>query len=216
MAKAKQKIIQDGIEYASKEEMWFASYVQELLDKDYLLSATYQPSAFELSTDRCVTSRVIKKNTCNAIGVSLTKKHSYTPDWVLCWAEKANGVFFWTKGREYQNGFFPFRKTLANNFVPFYATEKTNISVVDIKGGFVGRNNSSGVTFSLNQKWVLDKYDIFIQKVVVSLDQKGLFFRTFTPNRVVTDEVYKIKSREGEPKLKYDPRTLEDFINKKK
>jgi len=56
------------------------------------------------------------------------------------------------------------------------------ICLVDVKGGFSnGRSaNSSDITFPINQKWVYDKYGIFVNKAVIN-SKKGLFKEFWAP-----------------------------------
>ena len=62
-----------------------------------------------------------------------------------------------------------------------------NICVVDVKGGFAGHQsrNSSDVTFANNQKWVYDKYKIYVNKVVIAA-KKGLFKNFWAPDAAFT------------------------------
>ena len=56
---------------------------------------------------------------------------------------------------------------------------------------------------------------VFVQKVVVSLCEKSIFYRTFTPRTVVSGEVYKKDYKDkkaGESKLKYKPVLIEHFV----
>ena len=62
------------------------------------------------------------------------------------------------------------------------------------------------------------QYGDFVQKVVISLDEKGLFYRTFTPLTVIENEVYQTNGKtwvRGESKLKYKPKTLDEYIREK-
>lgn len=203
-------------QFDSKEEAQMSLYISELLEKGFLVGATYHPESFELSPVASIEARTGTISSEVVETINLAKKHVYSCDWKLYWADKADGVFFWSRKGLYKKNFFPYRKSHANNFVPFFADN--NISYIDIKGGYVGKSNSSGVTFSINQKWTLQKYGIFVQKIVVSNDEKGLFARTFTPRIVVSSEVYKKDTKDhkiGESKLKYIPLLLEQWIRQK-
>ena len=58
---------------------------------------------------------------------------------------------------------------------------KKKIVFVDVKGSFFGgRNNNSSITFPISQKWVYDKYEIYINKVVPD----KFFKKTFVPKSV--------------------------------
>jgi len=199
-------------EYDSREEILFSYYVTELLEHGWLEHAEYQPASFVLSEDHLVHAYEQKKDKNVPVNVKLARGHKYTADWKLAWSKKADGVFFWHTGGVYKSGFYPYRKARAGNHVPFYATSRQ--TYVDIKGGFIGRNNTSAITFPINQKMLLTE-GVFVQKVVVSLDQKSIFHKTFTPRRVVYEEIYKVDGKHGKKghtKLKYEPKLLEQWL----
>lgn len=202
-------------EFASKEEKLFNYYVNEMIEHGYLKEAIYQPESFELAEDATVFAYEKKKNANEIIYLKLARAKSYTADWRLIWTEKAEGIFCWHEAGIYKVGFYPYRKARADNFIPFFA--RGGVSYVDVKGGFVGRSNTSGITFPVIQKWLLTK-DIFIQKVVASLDSKGIFQRTFTPRNIIRDERYKKDYKEfkaGDSKIKFIPTLIEHFVKNK-
>jgi hypothetical protein len=70
------------------------------------------------------------------------------------------------------------------NFI-FIAQRKTNFSVIDVNGTFAGPHNNSAVTFTLYQKWVYQKYNIYVQKIIPD----NLFKESFTPIKyLLTDK----------------------------
>ena len=206
--------------FASKEEEWFNEYVQELVAEGYIEYFTYQPDSIELAPEASVHARTATKSGRVDESIVLAKKVSYTPDWKIYWSNKAFGMFFWEQDGVYPKHFYPYRKANHDAFIPFYA--ENNVSVIDVKGEFIGRSNTSAITFPILQKWLLSK-GIYVQKVVVSLGEKGLFNRTFTPVKIIHDEVYKndykkngnIVAKAGESKLKYKPIILEQYVNRK-
>lgn len=202
----------ESLIFDSKEEEWFFWYLEELKELGYV-DFKYHPCTFELAPDCAVRASESKRNKKVDKYIKLTKKVSYTPDFKVYWSDKAKGVFTWEILGEYDNNFYPYRKSYHDNFIPFFADN--NISYIDVKGEFVGRNNSSGVTFSIKQAWTLNRYGIFVQKVVVGLSEKGIFYRTFTPDKVIKEKVYKTNSKNwkvGDSMLKYTPVTLKEFI----
>lgn len=203
-------------DFDSKEELLFSYYISELLDKGFLLGAEYQPKSFELSIEATVEALESNKKSETIKSITLMRSHAYRCDWCLKWDDSARGILFWEKGGSYSKNFFPYRKTHAQNFIPFYA--ENNISYIDVKGEAAFNSNNSAITFPVNQKWTLDKFGIFVQKIVVSLSEKGIFARTFTPRSVVVSEVYKVKTKKndvGDSKLKYEPILLEQWIKQK-
>lgn len=199
--------------YDSKEELMFSYYVSELLEGGWLHSAEYHPKSFDISEPRKAFAYVRNGHRNDLVWIELAKKHSYTADWKLVWNPKSAGIFYWETGGVYNKCFYPFNNNFADNFVPFYAQHKSEglVSVIDVKGEFGGSNNTSAITFPINQKVITD---IFVQKVIVSLTIKSIFARTFTPRQVIIDEVYKKDygtHKAGDTKLKYEPRLIEQW-----
>lgn len=54
------------------------------------------------------------------------------------------------------------------------------IIIVDVKGGFIGQRNNSAITFPVLQKWLCDKQDIYVNKVI----PKELFKKTWCPKAI--------------------------------
>ena len=204
-----------NVKYDSKEERYFSYYVDELLEAGYLVSAEYHPTPFELCSETTVLARTTKRNKSVDKSIKLTGKHVYTADWRLIWNMNADVKMYWCEFDEKSE---------------FYSVEVFHelpdgrvraLSHVDVKGGFKGKNNNSAITFPINQKWVMDKFGIFVQKIIVSTDKKSIFAKTFTPKKVVEEEVYKkdnIKRgiKAGDSKLKYKPISLEQYVYNQK
>ena len=53
---------------------------------------------------------------------------------------------------------------------------------IDVKGEFAGRTNSTQYTFPIKQKWMYDKYQIYVNKIVPS----KLFKQTFEPAKLLS------------------------------
>jgi len=208
-------IIQSKIEvdgYASKEELLFSYYISELINNGWVEKAEYQPTCFKLSDEKLV--HVFEKGrTKNDIKyVKLANDVVYTADWKIIWNKRAEGVFYWVEGGVYEKGFYPYRKARHSSFIPFFAMTNGNaFSFVDVKGSFSSAPGTA--TFSVKQKW-LASMDVYVQKIIISLDNKSLFAKTFTPRQVIIDEVYKKDCKHGkagESKLKFKPILIEQW-----
>jgi len=149
---------------------------------DYIDHAIYQPGSYILFA-----------------GDGVFREHVYTADWEILWRPSAEGVLYTTPGEKVAV------KRRREVTVPFVA----NPSVIDVKGEFVGKNNSSGITFPVNQKWVMDKYGVYVHKVVISFAKKGLFYRTFVPESVKENSNY---VRSGLTKFKYETRSFDEYL----
>ena len=165
--------------YDSTEEYLFALWLQSA--SEFVYVAHYHPPSFELFKGK--------------MGL---RDHVYTADWRVLWRENARGLYFLLEEDKVP------KKRSHESTVPFIG----NPTYIDIKGGFVGKNNSSGITFPLNQKWIMDKYGVFVNKTVISYEKKGLFFKTYVPDSVLEISNY---VRTGLTKFKYEPRTLYEF-----
>ena len=200
-------------EFDSKEEYWFDLYVKELVDHGWLKSVVYQPKSFVLAEDYITNAFIEGKKENKLANVKLARGAVYTADFKLVWNKKAKGKYCWVDMGVYLKGFYPYSKPNKDKFIPFYArTYETDlVSYVDVKGNF---GNAHGLAkFSITQKWLLER-DVFIQKVVITLDEKGLFARSFTPRVITANEVYQKNCKygqAGDSKLKYSPTLIEKW-----
>ena len=90
------------------------------------------------------------------------------------------------------------------------------LSWVDVKGGY--SKNFNDTAFPLNQKWMYDKFGIYVEKVVSGSStyknskkelviKKGLFAKTFTPKR------YLLTDKSNKPrKINFKVTLLEDIL----
>jgi len=185
--------------YKNKEELYFSYYLDELIEHKLITSYSYEEETFELSEDVKYAYRKytqlktkVKKQT---IVKSLLKPCTYTPDFVIIADKPLEGFF----------------NIIANN--PIFISTDDLKCYVDVKGLFAGRTNSTQYTFPLKQKWMYQKYGIYTNKVV----PEKLFAKTFTPKKVIEEEVFKrdnikkgIKKRDS--KLKFKVRTIEEYL----
>ena len=105
---------------------------------------------------------------------TILRAHEYTPDWYIVFKEIPD--------------FFK-----DNLFI------QNNAWMIDVKGTFVGRGNSSGITFPLNQKWMYSAHGILVEKVIPI----KLFEKTFTPKRYLLTD-----SGTRQRKIKWKIKTL--------
>lgn len=103
----------------------------------------------------------------------LLRKHVYTPDWIIEFT------------------------TVPDFMKQFHIVNK--MWVVDIKGSFNGARNTSAITFPLNQKWMYQRYGIYVDKII----PKELFENTFTPKRYL-----KTDGGDRERKINWKIKTL--------
>lgn len=167
----------------SNEELFFWWWCEELQDKGYILKHVREPKSFVLSDT--VKYLHIKKN--KPTESTLLREHHYTPDSGIIWTNKAIGIF--TEVTE----------TLVSKLL---ISDSTNTCYVEVKPSY-DQNNMTRL-FTINQKWIYQKYDIYINKVI----PEKLFEQTFTPTRFLFTNKSKQKR-----KIKFKVRTLQEYLS---
>ena len=162
--------------YKNKEETYFSYYLDELLEHGIIDSYTYEEITFGLSSDikysYTKVTELKTKTKYEDITKSLLKPCTYTPDFII---EVSKAIL----------GFIGVIDTLGKQ--PLVVSGENPKCYVDVKGMFAGRTNSTQYTFPLKQKWMYQKYGIYTNKVI----PYKLFAQTFTPYKVIKEEVYK-------------------------
>lgn len=176
--------------YDSDEEMYFRWYLDELVSAEIVLRYAYQPASI-LLTKKVNGLSMVNKPTKKDPDRLVEKRslflnpHVYTPDYIVVWSPLAVKYGLVSAlGVEMQDSL---QVDLSDKEAPFRANKYGSsclYSVIDIKGAFARATNSTAITFPLNQKWVFDKYGLYVQKIIPN-DTKGncLFAKTFTPKR---------------------------------
>lgn len=171
--------------YDSKEEIYFSWYLDELFEGGYIAEYDYQPPAFDLSDRETYSWIKVLKTKNKAVESTLLQPHTYTADFCIKWNICATKRFITMSG-----------KKLA---FPFYVSE--NITWIDIKPVHDLHNMTR--QFHINQKWVYQRYGVYVQKIII----QKLFEKTFTPARyLLTDK--SLKSR----KIDFKAIPLTEFI----
>jgi hypothetical protein len=164
------------------EEKNFYYFLLELENNNIISNIKYEEKSFLLS-DKIEYEDIIKLKTKVKIKTkTLLHPHEYTPDFT----------------------FEVINKVIANSI--FKITFR-GVCYIDVKGEFT-RNFNSSITFPLNQKWMYQRYGIYVEKVIPN----SLFKKTFLPLEVKKNSYYKIGSRKGKSKLDYKPKTLKMFL----
>lgn len=180
-------------EYDSQEELYFSWALKELTDKGVILEWFYHPKPFVLS-ERIVHVFEKQLKTKSIIKDSvILNDHIYQADFHIRWNKEWSGKVYMSLIDKYYHK--------ASVFV---ANGEKHFSVIDVKGSFAGPHNTSAVTFPLNQKWVYQKYGIYVQKIIP--DQ--LFRQSFTPMK------YLLTDKSGRSrKIKYETRTITQYLD---
>uniref|UniRef100_A0A6M3IYA4 Uncharacterized protein n=1 Tax=viral metagenome TaxID=1070528 RepID=A0A6M3IYA4_9ZZZZ len=204
------------IQYESNEELWVSYYLKELQSAGFISDWEYQPKTYILSEPlRYSWIKKLATKTTKQIS-KLMQGHEYTPDFMIVWEEKARNLFFNTVDN----------KINLKNAI-FIAHSGNNMSIIDVKPAFDMQNMTR--LFTINQKWMMDKYGLYVQKIVPVKETKhyhkvgnknkkvyshstwsGIFPKTFTPERYFLTDV------SGKPrKINYTPIRLNEYLKSK-
>jgi len=199
--------------FESKEELWVSYYFDELLKAGFIVDWKYQPKTYILFESLSY-SWIKKLPTKNKIQSSnILQRHEYTPDFMIVWNESARHLFFnSTEDKINLKG------------IHFIAHTGNNLSVIDVKPQFDMQNMTR--LFIINQKWMMDKYGLYVQKIIPTKELKhyhkidnkgknvyshstwsGIFPKTFTPERYFFTDV-SMKPR----KINYKAIRLNDYL----
>lgn len=138
--------------YDSQEEHEFSSWCEEAQSLGLIYSAVYHPPAFQLSPKVTYKRLVKMKTKVKEADAFLFHPHEYTIDFILNLTEK--GIEF-LKSRKLM--LWPPPHKLNGSL-------HVGLLHVDVKGGFSRFHDEK--PFVINQKWVYDKYGIYVYKVI--------------------------------------------------
>lgn len=193
--------------FDSKEEWYFSLWLDEIEKQGFIERFVYHPKPFVLS-DKIEVSFIKKLKTKEKTEFSvILDDHQYQADWFIHWTVKGRGLLWELidKCKESPKHY---------PFLAQYSERKGCYSVIDVKGTF--NQNDAWRRFSIDQKWIFQKYNIYVQKVIpVPQIYKGhirpksaLFLTTFTPVRyLLTDGARKDRI------IKFPHNTIQQFIS---
>lgn len=202
--------------YDSNEELWIAYYLDELKANSLIVDWKYQYKTYSLCDGlKYEWCQKLKTKTKNKTS-SLIQGHEYTPDFFIEWNESARNHFFNTLDD---------KVNLKDS--PFIAHSFNLLSIIDVKPSFDMQNMTR--IFTINQKWMIEKYGLYVQKIIPVKEHKhyhkigngkrekkvyshstwtGLFPKTFTPERFFFTDV-SMKER----KIRFPVKTLQEYLN---
>lgn len=153
-------------EFKSEEEKYFADWLDELKQADFVESWAYEPETFTLAEAIEFPCQKQMKTKVKEETFPAMKPVEYTYDFKIDWKLKAAKILFWVPATPY------FKKS---DIIFFNDAGFT--SYIDIKGMFKGKNNTSAYTAPIKIKWLYQKHGIYVQ-IIKAMD---LFKKTFYP-----------------------------------
>lgn len=185
----------DGVEYDSTEEYYFECCLIELVNMGFVKYYKRQPESIKITEGLKIsyteTTQLKTKTKVTVRHQTLLQDSVYTPDFLIAWENKAENILF-------QNIIYS-NKKLVTPFIA-YPEGDTYISIVECKGSF-DRNNMTRL-FVLNQKFIWDKYKIFVNLVVIP----DFFKKVFTPKEYLLTPTGKTK------KINFQPISLKQYL----
>jgi len=191
------------------QEYWFAQWVSEALALGFILHYTPENEIspfllFDGLTYNYLESKVLYEGTRREEIKQITKRDKllaptkYTPDGVIIWNPKVKDILFndlFEKGDAYFKAQF---------------TDGKWVTVLDVKAP-TGTNRSSDIPFSFTRKWLWQRYNLYVNKVMIippkPNDKKYLYKDIWTPARyLMTDKLTKLRT------IHYKIKSAEDFI----
>lgn len=182
--KKKEPLFYRDIPCDSNEEIFFLMWAFELKESGYISdikrAKTYSLSNPVIHTYKKITqlkSKVKEENKDQ----KLLGPHEYTPEFEIVWTKKGVEKFIWKyeSWNNNKNIDIKFDKTFIGheNFIPQVNNSDnfTLKTLIEVKPMF-DQNNMTRL-FKINQKWVWDKYHLFVNLVY----PQKLFNITFTP-----------------------------------
>lgn len=200
------QLIYTGVKYDSKEEIWFAMWLQELMDAGYV--QRFQKTMIPMPLTEGLTFQYEKVTKLKTKVKTETKTHillrpsEYTPDFQVIFTDKGKELFL----SEISNN--------PNKDKLFFYTGYERHVFFEIKPSF-DQNNMERL-FRNNQKFIWDKHKIFVNLV----EPIELFKKTFLPLQAQDDFKYKKaptgknkgKKSVGDWKMDWTPKTLKEFL----
>ena len=181
-----------GKVFDSREEVWMAMWLEELKEAGFIDWWNKITAPVTVITPY----RFVYKQKKKTKIFTLLKGLEYTPDFEVVWSQKGMDTFVSTIGDE--------------NADPkswFFAKFPTRQTYVEVKPTFDQHGKTA--RFSIMQKVLWEVRQMFVDLIIV----EDLFEGTFMPKEAVPEFKYKIKSKAGQWKTKYIPKTLNEFLN---
>jgi hypothetical protein len=205
----------DGKLIQSDEELYVAFWLAELKEAGYVKEYQLQPAPFRLSEDimfswtKDTSTKTIKNRTEQKYSCMLEGK-IYTPDVRVVWNESARNIFY-TINIPQSN---KCKLLIAHHKFNAIFEEVEAVSYIEVKPHF--DQNNMEREFKINQKWVYQLHNTFVNLVVPN----KFFPYNFTPQQCIDTMVYvkqtTTKKRgikyKGDSKITWTVKTLKEYV----
>lgn len=139
----------------SEEERAFYHWLLDAEKYGLIENIEYEPKTYVLSEKKTIGEIIELKTKTKYVEKHLLHPHKYTPDFV-------------------------FKRVAEDDInLNLIYMHSSGLCYIDVKGGYANHgSHGSMAEFSINQKWMHDKYGIYINKVI----PKELFKKTWCPD----------------------------------
>ena len=195
------------MKFDSPEEKYFYDWLTELKAKGFVDKVIAEPKYNLLDPVEISVKKQLKAST-KEDKLSLMQGLTYKADFLIIWKEEvARGIFCFCEEDVIQHK----GKALKAMLLAKYNKDNNLYSVVDIKGTFAARHNSTTIKFPLLQKILYHLHGVFVQKVMPLHKTSGLFALTFT-----TQSYWYTEKKKQLRKTQWEKRSLADYLAKLK
>lgn len=168
----------DDVKYDSKEEIYFAWYLDELKEKGYVNSWHYHPKQFDLTMGfYYYTTEQKKRGGEKTTAYTLAQPQTYTPDFMIQW-DRTGAVTFGKHLFDRSSHIYGALGHELKHFFWYQYTPYSYTTYIDVKPSFNKRDSDAAI-FSLKRALMLQMHHIHVQKVIID----DCFAKTFTPER---------------------------------
>ena len=173
--------------FRSDDEVFFAWFLDELLEEGYVDNWTYEEETFELVESHKVPWKRQMRTKVREEEFTLIQGCTYQPDFKIYWNEKAKGLFYYDAAFDIHKpeGKLPY----------FYARD--GVSRIEIKPSHDFQNKTAQAVIKI--KWLLQVKNIYVQVVnpIPKVSKSGgikpkdaLFHALFVPERYFMTDGY--------------------------
>jgi len=184
--------------FDSDLEQYFSWWLKELKEEGFIDDYEYQIEKFLLSSkDQFIWTKQLVTKTKEQTR-ELIKGHHYTPDFKIIWNNRAEGIL-------YTNIDNP-KLSYPDAYFKAQYRDGLIVSTIDVKPPHDFENMTR--LFTINQKWVLQNFGIYVQKITPvggAKVKKHLFKDTFMPKRYETTRTGRKR------KIHFNPKYIKDL-----
>lgn len=178
---SKQKIEYLGLTCESYEEFYFLYFVEELLQKGYIHRIERAESIILTEGLKHFYTKTNKSGSSGKVVTQTILQPSlYTPEFKIVWNKDSYKDLVWVLGRDKVKYDKPFIAQYRPDFDIDLCNYEELYSIIEVKPDY-DQNNMTRL-FKNNQKFVWDKYQLFINLIKIPT----LFRQTFTPNKYLS------------------------------